>query len=83
MTVRSYSRHTGQAYLSAASSIRYQAIVAATPICRGFAVGRSIFGAAARDWFAGSLDDDTAVATIAENYSRLIGAWRTARGAVA
>jgi 5-dehydro-2-deoxygluconokinase len=54
---------------------------AAAPICRGFAVGRSIFGAAARDWFEGTLDDDAAVATIADNYTRLIGAWRNARGA--
>ncbi|HXW10271.1 MAG TPA: DUF2090 domain-containing protein, partial [Steroidobacteraceae bacterium] len=63
--------------------VRSIADAAATPICRGFAVGRSIFGAAARDWFAGTLDDDRAVATVAGNYTRLIGAWRGARGAVA
>jgi 5-dehydro-2-deoxygluconokinase len=63
--------------------VRSIADAAAMPICRGFAVGRSIFGAAARDWFEGALDDDAAVTTIADNYTRLIGAWRTARGAVA
>ena len=63
--------------------VRSIADAAAMPICRGFAVGRSIFGAAARDWFAGTLDDDRAVATVAGNYTRLISAWRSARGAVA
>jgi 5-dehydro-2-deoxygluconokinase len=63
--------------------VRSIADAAATPICRGFAVGRSIFGAAARDWFEGTLDDDRAVATVVDNYTRLIGAWRSARGAVA
>ena len=33
------------------------ALAARHPICRGFAVGRTIFGDAARAWFAGSIDD--------------------------
>jgi 5-dehydro-2-deoxygluconokinase len=61
--------------------VRSFAAAAAVPVCRGFAVGRSIFGATARDWFAGTVDDARAVAVIADNYARLIDAWRTARGA--
>ncbi|HEX5650417.1 MAG TPA: 5-dehydro-2-deoxygluconokinase [Steroidobacteraceae bacterium] len=63
--------------------VRSFADAAATPICRGFAVGRSIFGTTAREWFGGTVDDEAAVAAIADNYTRLIGAWRAARGAAA
>jgi 5-dehydro-2-deoxygluconokinase len=49
------------------------------PICRGFAVGRSIFNPAARAWFAGSMSDEDAIADIAERYERLIESWQTAR----
>ncbi len=37
----------------------------AIPVCRGFAIGRTIFGQPARDWFAGAIDDATAVARVA------------------
>jgi 5-dehydro-2-deoxygluconokinase len=63
--------------------VRSFADAAASPACRGFAVGRSIFGAPARGWFAGEIDDEAAIGAIARNYSRLIGAWRAARGAAA
>jgi 5-dehydro-2-deoxygluconokinase len=56
---------------------------AVAPVCRGFAVGRSIFGAAARGWFRGELDDAAAVDAIATNYQRLIDAWDAARGRAA
>jgi 5-dehydro-2-deoxygluconokinase len=59
------------------------AVAARVPICRGFAVGRSIFGAAARAWFAGELDDAQAIAEIADCYQRLIGHWQAARRAAA
>ena len=45
-------------------------------LCKGFAVGRTIFGAAARSWFAGEIDDDAAVADMAASYGRLIAAWQ-------
>jgi myo-inositol catabolism protein IolC len=38
------------------------ALAAAQPLVKGFAVGRTIFGEAARGWLAGTLDDDSAVA---------------------
>lgn len=50
-------------------------------ICKGFAVGRAIFGAAAEAWFEGRLDDAGVVSAVAENYGRLVAAWRSARAA--
>ncbi len=48
-------------------------------ICRGFAVGRSIFADAAADWFAGRLSDAEVIDDIAKRYARLIRLWDQAR----
>jgi 5-dehydro-2-deoxygluconokinase len=58
-------------------------VAARVRLCRGFAVGRSIFGATARAWFAGELDDARAVGDMADCYQRLIGHWQGARRAAA
>jgi 5-dehydro-2-deoxygluconokinase len=55
------------------------AVAGQFPVCRGFAVGRTIFGAAARDWFAGRASDDAVVAQVAQRYARLIELWDRAR----
>ena len=57
------------------------AIAAPHAICKGFAVGRSIFSEAATAWFARRMTDDAVVADIAERYARLIAMWREARAA--
>jgi 5-dehydro-2-deoxygluconokinase len=44
-------------------------------VCKGFAIGRTIFGEPARAWFEGEIDDATAIARMAESYRRLIQAW--------
>jgi 5-dehydro-2-deoxygluconokinase len=49
------------------------------PVCKGFAIGRTIFGSVAEDWLAGRLDDAAAMAEIGRRYGRMIAAWRTAR----
>ncbi|AJY46174.1 bifunctional 5-dehydro-2-deoxygluconokinase/5-dehydro-2-deoxyphosphogluconate aldolase [Martelella endophytica] len=49
------------------------------PLVKGFAVGRTIFGEAARQWLAGGISDDEAVAMMRDNYSRLCGIWNEAR----
>lgn len=54
-------------------------LAAKHPLVKGFAVGRTIFGDAARDWMAGRIDDATAVATMAQNYARLCALWDEAR----
>ncbi len=56
---------------------------AAHPICKGFAVGRSIFGGPADDWLSGRIDDKLAVQRMAETYGRLIAAWDEAKAGVA
>jgi len=48
-------------------------------ICRGFAIGRSIFRDAAQQWFAGSLDDDAVVAQITARFRLLADSWPARR----
>ena len=54
-------------------------IAAPHAVCRGFAVGRSIFAEAAAGWFSGAMDDAAVVKDIAERYARLIALWDQAR----
>jgi len=55
------------------------AVAAKQPLVKGFAVGRTIFGQTARDWFAGLLSDAQAVADMAEKYGKLCAVWDQAR----
>ena len=48
-------------------------------ICRGFAVGRSIFGTAANGWLRGVTSDEAAIEDMASRYRRLIEFWRSHR----
>ena len=52
-------------------------------VCRGFAIGRTIFGQAARDWFANTIDDETAIASVAAGYARMVELWRRLRPSAA
>ncbi len=54
-------------------------IAAPHPVCRGFAVGRSIFAEAAAAWFAGRMSDADVVSDVAQRYARLIRLWDEAR----
>ena len=54
-------------------------LAAANPIIKGFAVGRTVFHAAAKAWFAGEIDDTVARQQMAERFERLVSAWRDAR----
>ncbi|WCR15643.1 5-dehydro-2-deoxygluconokinase (plasmid) [Paracoccus seriniphilus] len=56
-------------------------VAASFELVRGFAVGRTIFGDAARAWMQGQLSDGDAVAQMAERYARLAGFWDKARAA--
>jgi len=58
-------------------------VAARHAVCRGFAIGRTIFGAPAREWLAGALDDAQAVARVAGGYARMIEEWRRRRPAAA
>ena len=55
------------------------AVAAAFPLVKGFAVGRTIFGAVARAWLDGDLTDGQAVEEMARRYGRLCGIWDKAR----
>jgi 5-dehydro-2-deoxygluconokinase len=52
------------------------AAAASEPRCNGFAIGRSIYGAAARRWLAGEHSDEELVSTVAESYRGMITLWR-------
>jgi 5-dehydro-2-deoxygluconokinase len=52
------------------------------PLCKGFAVGRSIFADAAAAWFAGEIGDAGVVEQVADRYRRLIELWCEARADV-
>jgi len=53
------------------------------PICKGFAIGRSIFMAPARDWLLGKCDAESFAANVADNYRRLIEIWLAPQSAAA
>lgn len=57
------------------------AAAASFELVKGFAVGRTIFGATARKWLAGEVDDATAVEEMAAKYAALCEAWDGARQA--
>jgi 5-dehydro-2-deoxygluconokinase len=54
-------------------------MAAPQPICKGFAIGRTIFGAAASQWMNGTYTDEQAMSSVATAYARMIEAWRQAR----
>ncbi|MGH6898251.1 MAG: bifunctional 5-dehydro-2-deoxygluconokinase/5-dehydro-2-deoxyphosphogluconate aldolase [Geminicoccaceae bacterium] len=55
------------------------ALAARQSVCKGFAIGRTIFGEPARAWMRGEIDDETATARMARAYASLIEAWERAR----
>ena len=59
-----------------------QGFKTAAPFSRikGFAVGRTIFNEAARQWLAGSISDDEAVGVMATKFAKLVSLWNSARG---
>lgn len=57
------------------------AIAAQKPLVKGFAVGRTIFGHVARQWFQAALNDAEAVENMAANFANLCEIWDKARSA--
>lgn len=56
-------------------------IAASFDICRGFAVGRSIFADAAEQWFAGEISSSDAKKAISRRYRNMIDTWCKASAA--
>jgi 5-dehydro-2-deoxygluconokinase len=59
------------------------AVAARFPLVKGFAVGRTIFAEVARSWFAGTMDDATAVERMKQRFLALCGVWSAARAGAA
>ena len=55
-------------------------IAARFDLVKGFAVGRTIFGDAARAWLKGEIDNAAAVEQMVTRYARLCEIWDAARG---
>ena len=45
-------------------------------LCRGFAIGRSIYGEVARRWLADEMGDEELISSVATNYERMISLWQ-------
>jgi 5-dehydro-2-deoxygluconokinase len=58
------------------------AAVAPVPIVKGFAIGRTIFYDVAREWFAGTINDEAATGAMARKFTGLVTAWRDARAGI-
>jgi 5-dehydro-2-deoxygluconokinase len=56
------------------------AATADAPVVKGFAVGRTLFADAAEKWLVGGIDDETAIADMAQRFEDLTKAWLAARG---
>jgi 5-dehydro-2-deoxygluconokinase len=54
-------------------------LAASHDLVKGFAVGRTIFADPARQWMAGQIDDQAAIAEMARRYSELCAVWDSAR----
>jgi 5-dehydro-2-deoxygluconokinase len=52
------------------------AAASSEPLCNGFAIGRSIYGDAARRWLAGGIGDEDLISSVAERYELMISLWR-------
>ncbi|MDP9484504.1 MAG: 5-dehydro-2-deoxygluconokinase [Actinomycetota bacterium] len=52
------------------------AAAASEPLCRGFAIGRSIYGEPVRRWLAGEINDEELQSSVAERYGRMNALWQ-------
>ena len=57
------------------------AAVAPHTIVKGFAVGRTLFSHAAKEWLRGEMSDGEATADMAQRFERLVAIWNGARNA--
>jgi 5-dehydro-2-deoxygluconokinase len=55
------------------------AAAAGEPAVKGFAVGRTLFNEAAKQWLAGTIDDQAAVDDMAARFASLIAVWDKAQ----
>ena len=65
----------GQA-LEAEELVESFAAAASEPLCNGFAIGRSIYGAPTRRWLAGEIGGEELASSVAERYERMVSLWQ-------
>jgi 5-dehydro-2-deoxygluconokinase len=56
------------------------ALAAEVPAVKGFAIGRTIFNHAAREWLEGRIRDEDAIADMAQGFGQLAASWQRMRG---
>ena len=56
---------------------------AANPVVKGFMVGRSLWSAPSTHWLENEIDDTGLVNEVADNFAKLVDAWRMRHGAKA
>lgn len=56
---------------------------AGAEVCRGFAVGRTIFGEPSRKWLRGDYDDEQLIEAVKANYLALVETWQARQRAAA
>ncbi|MCE9681157.1 bifunctional 5-dehydro-2-deoxygluconokinase/5-dehydro-2-deoxyphosphogluconate aldolase [Halomonas alkalisoli] len=56
---------------------------AGAEVCRGFAVGRTIFGEPSRKWLRGDYDDEQLIEAVKANYLGLVETWQARQCAAA
>ena len=49
-------------------------------LCKGFAIGRSIFSDASKAWLKNEINDQTLIEQVADNYLRLANVWQNRKG---
>lgn len=49
---------------------------AGAAVCKGFAVGRTIFGEPSRRWLRGDYDDEQLIEAVTANYLELVETWQ-------
>lgn len=47
------------------------------PLCKGFAVGRSIFSDPSKAWLSNTIDDQTLIDQVCKNYLHLVNVWQS------
>lgn len=55
---------------------------AGVDVCKGFAVGRTIFGEPSRRWLRGDYDDEQLIQAVLDNYLALVDAWQMRQRAI-
>jgi 5-dehydro-2-deoxygluconokinase len=57
------------------------AVAESASMVKGFAIGRTVFGHAARAWFSGDMSDENAISDMAQRFGELASSWERVKSA--